>query len=289
MKTFSQRKGIKPSKTFIQLHSMDPELRNGLWSALSSHYWSLVRPNSGDIYERVYLSDNENMYALFKLLWLRYFKKPIDSLNVYWLDTYRDMKEYFFGCEWNEVYDFIEFIANNYPDKAANARFMKFCNTLLEQELSAYRFVDGLITQVTDEQEVSEIEDALQISIKKAKGHLRRSLELLTKRKNPDYRNSIIEALSAVDSICKLITKDDKAEVGQAMKEVGEKIGLNPVLQAAFVDLYSYEKDAFGIRHALTGESEISSEDARFMLTSCSSFINYLIVKSSKAGIKLSA
>jgi hypothetical protein len=33
-------------------------------------------------------------------------------------------------------------------------------------------------------------------------------------------------------------------------------------------------------------EDKIDFEDAKFMLVSCSTFVNYLVVKSSKAGIK---
>jgi len=40
-----------------------------------------------------------------------------------------------------------------------------------------------------------------------------------------------------------------------------------------------------GIRHALVDGSNYDSEDAKFMLISCSAFINYLVVKASKAGL----
>jgi len=86
---------------------------------------------------------------------------------------------------------------------------MDFCNSVLERELSAYRFVEGKITQITTEAEVSEIEEALEISkpSKAVNTHLKRALDLLADRKSPDYRNSIKEAISAVEAICNLITK----------------------------------------------------------------------------------
>jgi hypothetical protein len=42
MKLFSQRKGIKPVKSVMQVDSMDSELRNGLWNALIIFYWNQV-------------------------------------------------------------------------------------------------------------------------------------------------------------------------------------------------------------------------------------------------------
>jgi hypothetical protein len=111
---FSQRKGIKPIKSVMQIDSMDAELRNGLWNALHTYYWS--RPSPGlNIYGKIYLSENLEMDILFKLLWHQYFKRPIDTLSEYWDDTYKEIRRYFFSCGWNEVYDFIEFVANNYP------------------------------------------------------------------------------------------------------------------------------------------------------------------------------
>ncbi len=35
MNLFSQRKGLKPVKSIIQIDSMDTDLRNSLWNALS--------------------------------------------------------------------------------------------------------------------------------------------------------------------------------------------------------------------------------------------------------------
>jgi len=283
MKLFSQRKGIKPVKSLMQVDSMDGDLRNGLWNALTISYWNKVKGH--------WISDYENINILLKRLWHSYFKKPLDTLSSYWPETYQEIRKYFFNCKWYEVYDFIEFIANNYPDEhnKVNPKFMNFCNSVLERELSAYRFVGGKITQITSEEEISEIEEALEISksLKGVNTHLKRALDLLANRKSPDYRNSIKEAISAVEAICNLITKEKKATLGQALKRIEDKVSLHPALKNAFSNLYGYTSDAEGIRHALLDEPNLSFEDAKFMLVSCSAFINYLISKASKAGIKI--
>ena len=283
MRLFSQRKGIKPVKSVMQVDSMDTELRNGLWNALTIFYWNQVKYH--------WISEYESIDILFKRLWHNYFKKTIDTLSDYWPDTYKEIREYFFNCEWYEVYDFIEFIANNYPDKynEVNPKFTNFCNSVLKRELSAYRFVGGKITQITSEEEISEIEEALEISkpSKAVNTHLKRALDLLANRKSPDYRNSIKEAISAVEAICNLITGEKRATLGQALKRIEEKVSLHPALKNAFSNLYGYTSDAEGIRHALLDEPNLSFEDAKFMLVSCSAFINYLISKASKVGIKI--
>jgi len=284
MKLFSQRKGFKPIKSVMQVNYMDSELRNGLWNALTLFYWNQVKDKR--------ISYCKNMESLFKRLWHEYFKQPIDTLSDYWPNTYAKIRDYFFGCEWYEVYDFIEFIANNCPDdkyNTVNSEFMNFCNSVLERELSAYRFVGGRVTQITSEEEVSEIEKALETTkpLKAINIHLRSALDLLAEKKSPDYRNSVKESISAVEAICNLITKEKKATLGQALKKIEDKVSLHPALKSAFSSLYGYASDAEGIRHSLLDEPNLSFEDAKFMLVSCSAFVNYLISKASKAGIKI--
>jgi len=285
MKLFSQRKGFKPIKSVMQVDSMDSELKNGLWDALTIFYWNQVKKRGFSSY------DYGKINILLKILWHSYFKQPLDTLNNNWPNTRKKIRDYFFNCKWYEVYDFIEFIAYSYPDKddSVNPEFMDFCNSVLEDELSAYRFVGGRITQITSEVEVSEIEKALEISkpLKAVNTHLRRALDLLADRKSPDYRNSVKESISAVEAICNLITKEKKATLGQSLKKIEKKVSLHPALKSAFSSLYGYTSDAEGIRHALLDEPNLSFEDAKFMLVSCSAFVNYLISKASKAGIKI--
>jgi len=288
MKLFSQRKGIKPAKSKIQSDSMDNELRTGLWNVCKIYYWDKLSPTRPAPYSRYScLSTHEDLHLLCRRLWIRYFKRPLDTLDDVWFNTYNKIKKYFFECAWNEVYDFIEFVAKNYPDESVNQKFIDYCNIVLERELSAYSFVNGIITQITSKEEISAIEEALKVPISPVREHLNSALRLLSDRKNPDYRNSIKESISAVESLCNLIAGKEKATLGQALKEIESKIALHPALKKAFSHLYGYTSDADGIRHSLMDETSVAFEDAKYMLVSCSSFINYLLAKAEKEGINL--
>ena len=49
-------------------------------------------------------------------------------------------------------------------------------------------------------------------------------------------------------------------------------------MKAAFEKLYGYTSDASGVRHAgKLGGPDSTFEEAKFMLVSCSAFVNYLI------------
>lgn len=274
--SFSERYGYKQARSAIQLEAMDEPLRNGLWSVLKVYCWDHVHRDP--MYGRGYLTSNgnENLFRLCSSLWMDLFKKPLDTLNYDWDTTLESIRKYYFGCEWNEVYDFVEFVANNYERPAAHPRLVNSCNVLLERERSAYRFVGNIITRVTEEHEVAEIENAIQVSRGPVKDHIRRALEMMSDRKNPDFRNSIKESISGVESLVKVVLNEDKGTLGQLLKKLKDEIDLHPALEAAFGSLYGYTSDKGGIRHALMESADIDYADAKLMLVVCSTFINYV-------------
>jgi len=280
---FSQREGIKPGKSVIQINSMDDDLRNSLWNALALCFWNHIGSDFDySLSDKTFISN----------IWVYHFKEPLDTISdiwSIWSNVQRAIKRQYDNLKWYEVYDFIEYIANTHYPNIDNKKFIKLCNSFLESELSAYRFVGDKITPITSQEEISEIEEALNISkpFKAVSVHINRALALFSDKKSPDYRNSIKESISAVEAICKLITKKDKPDLGQALKILENKIGLHPALKKSFNNLYGYTSNDKGIRHALLEEAELYSEDAKFMLISCSAFVNYLVSKISKIEIKI--
>jgi hypothetical protein len=228
------------------------------------------------------------MFGLCRSLWADYFRIPTDTLPRRWENVYGEIRKYFFECLWNEVYDLIEFIGNVYRNEFVNAEFQEHCNRVLERELSAYRFVGGKISQITSQEEIATIEEAIQApaGLGPASIHIGRALDFLVDRKAPDYRNSIKESISAVEAACKLLTREPKADLQYALKELGKKIDLHPALEQAFLKMYAYTSDEEGIRHALLDEPDLTFDDAKFMLVSCCAFVNYLKAKSIKGGLK---
>ncbi len=146
---------------------------------------------------------------------------------------------------------------------------------MLEKHLSAYRFVNYRIVEITAIETAIESPDTQET----VKIHLSRALELLSDRKNPDYRNSIKESISAIEAYAQLITNNSKATLGQALSILERKNDLHEALKRSFSNLYGYTSDTNGIRHALLDVPSLKQEDALFMLVTCSAFINYLKVK----------
>jgi len=275
---FSQRRGLKPIRSTIQKESIDDELRTALWNALTIYYWDDIRD-----YE---YNTNSNLVALLKKFWIHYFKYRLDEFP----DLSRveaEIRNQFFHGQWNEIFDIIEFIVINYTEEFdknknnRNLRFIELCNLTLEKHISAYRVIDFLVIEITGEEEISSIEKALEdtSNISSVRTHLKRALELMTDRKSPDYRNSIKESISGVEALCSIITSNPKATLGQALSEIEKTNTIHPALKKSFSSLYGYTNDSSGIRHALIEEDNLGQDDARFMLVSCTAFINYLLTK----------
>jgi hypothetical protein len=285
---FSERFGLKKVRSSLQIDSIDEELLNTLWNVFDLFFLSSSR--NEDYISTKYKDAN----PFFKELWFNFFKFPLDSIPDEFHHTVEFIRNKIYETfEWYEVYDFIEFAANSNfaKDKKIQHRFIEHCNGLLKREVSAVRFLDNKLVKINSEEEIQEIESALISSRdNKLKGvhiHLKNALEKLSDRKSPDYRNSIKESISAIESICIVMADSKKIELGKALKLIKDKIGLHPALEQGFIRIYGYTSDSDGIRHALMDEDNLDFEDAKYMLVSSSAFINYLMIKSQKAGIKL--
>ena len=275
MRPFSERRELRTVRDTFQVDSVDIKLRIRLWNCLYRFYFRLL------LYG---MTISETLKPLTFALWDEYFGLGLDDLeSLSGSRIFDRLKTYFLEeTEWYEVYDFLEFIVFHYSESKANEYFKICCNKVLRDELSAYRFIGNRITQITSESEISEVEEALKNPIRAVKAHLERALELLSDKEHPDYRNSIKESISAVEALSKIITGEEKASLGQALKILEKKASLHKALKKAFESLYGYTSDKEGIRHALLEESTLSFEDAKFMLVACSAFVNYLTYKIGK-------
>ncbi len=280
---FSERYGHNPVRDTFQAESMDDALRIGLWNALD--LFCFEQGLRGDAF---YIG-NETQ-RLCEVIWMNFLKEPRDEIPDECCLIYDALKDRYFDFEWHEVYSFLEFVVAHDPNLSGE-EFGPFCNSILEREMSAYRFVGKQIVPITDQVEIDAIEEALDqtSAIEGVKAHLDSALALLSDREKPNYRKSIDESITAVEGIAQLIVGDPKATLGEALNRIekAQTVALHPALKEAFSKLYGYTSDADGIRHALSDVSTLTFDDAKFMLVSCSAFVNYLIAKSQEAGIAL--
>lgn len=263
---FSERKGIKHFSDIVQVNSLNERTRNKIYSATIE----LIEKDKkrGEFIEYIYTE----IFSLTKN------DIPIKSLEFgifsdYYADVENEILLNLRNCEYHEVFDFIEGIIRGIRLDNQRKTYIDDINRIFIEENVNYRIINGLITDLLNEETIKEIEETLENSHIVVANHYSKALELLYKSK--DYDNSIKESISSVESICQILTSNNKATLGDTLKLLKDKI--HPAMKSAFEKLYGYTSDANGIRHANgLGEGNSTFEEAKYMLISCSAFVNYL-------------
>jgi hypothetical protein len=293
---FSERFGHKAARIQLQTGDMDSDLRNGLWNIVELLIIRSYKKGSPDrTVHSTPLIIGSNLEVFFTDLWINFLKRQYDTMPNGLQQIHGSLKTAFYAWKWFEVYDFIEHLARGGIGltEVDPKVFAGYCNNILERELSGYRLIDAYITPILDHSEIDEIDTVLNNTANTpwsgANLHIQAALAKLSDRKNPDYRNSIKEAISGVEAACRVIGEKPKATLSNALNAIISKgnVVLHPALVEGFKSLYGYTSDEGGIRHAMSDQPNVESEDATFMLVACSAFINFLIQKANRAGIHL--
>lgn len=271
---FSQRMGYTPKVKEIQINSIDEDLRNRLWNTVKFYYWDVIE----DIEVRKRVSV---LPKISNLIWHHFLKLPVDSKPQYPIIDLRN--QFFNDFTWNKIYDFIEFLLKVDFEFLCKEDIMKAVNIVLEEEFAGYRLNEGIFVPITNEIELEEVKDVSTMVINFPQFHsvglhMSSALEKLSDRNNPDYRNSIKESISAVEALCRQLTSENTLE--KALSKLESKgVKINNEFKKGLEKLYGYTNTKeSGIRHAIIGNHiEPRFEEAKFMLVSCSAFVNYLI------------
>lgn len=273
---FSEKYGYKPEKA-IQHECISDELRRRIWNLFSQQEIKA----GGLASKRLSQAVNGEQTIEEKIVDRMGFLIDPTAKN---LTTEAQLKSnilQFFS--WFEVYDFID-IHLSFLTEDERAKRIKQYNDLLEQEKAGYRIVAGEVAPITNESEIQAIEQAAATPYKSVNQHIKKALAFYADTKEPDYENSVKESISAVEAMCCIITGKD-ATLNKAIEKLKNNgVHIHPALEKAFTSLYAYTCDEKGIRHAGIEFVDTPAEDAKYMLVSCSAFVNYLIEKWSKVG-----
>jgi hypothetical protein len=193
---FSDRIGATSPPDVLQLDGMSIELRTSLWNVLLRTIFSSLRQADS-------LEVCQNSAEFF-------FKVPVDTLPAYEDDAQAWFRAKFYGdeTEWWQVYNLLEFLARFCNHTAfpwiGQDEFIEEVNQALEREMSGYRFIGETLSPITNAEELNSIRQAIVAAGSQGfagvQRHFTEATRLLSRRPNPDYRNSIKESISAVES-----------------------------------------------------------------------------------------
>ena len=269
---FSIRNGILTEKINIKGDNV----------ALKNRLWTLFYQSAFDPYDslELELTDFEKTMAELGIHYEFPYNRIDKQKNV---ETLK--KHIVNGNCWWLIYELIEIYIARILETSKKDEFISQVNRILEEENSGYRMIAEIFVPITNEVELSAVEETLFSSFDVVEKHMKKALSLYSDRLHPDYENCVKESISAVESMCCIITGESgkTATLGATLKKL-EKHGIHihEAMKSAFEKLYGYTSDENGIRHGGINFMGASSDDARYMLISCSAFINYLTAQYTK-------
>jgi len=192
-------------------------------------------------------------------------------------EVHQWIKGAFRTYDWTHVFNIIEFTLLHLASKEKENSLREKVNESLSDFSSNYRIIDKLFVPISDEEQVREIDQALEIPLKPVKEHLTNSLRFLRDSSSPTAPlDSIRESIHAVESMCQLLTGEPNDSLGKALNKLKGKIAIPEELEHSLHRLYGFTSNAQGVRHAIFNEANLTLREARFMIVACSAFVTYL-------------
>lgn len=285
---FSDRYAIKPENVEIQLKDFDERTRVQLRNMVSQLY--------AEVYENQTRCYNSWIQSFLRYVLGTVYAEPVDATQSYDDEEVFAIINHTLMCDdYDDVLTLIEALAQYWDGYLKNSKgylyYDKYVgyratsvyekiNLVFKREYIGYRFIGELIVPISDENEVQAIKEALDHKYAPVSEHILKANLLLADRENLDYENSIKESISAIEAFCEILTgvHGREATLGRMIKKLEDNgVNIHSGLKAAFNTLYGYTNDANGIRHAGDiGGAASTFEEAKFMLVSCSAFVNYL-------------
>lgn len=259
--TFSQLHGHKPVRTIAQVDEIDTALRTGLWNVTFLRFflnWEVYTQGDGvDIYRSIWVNllDRD----------LTAFPEPVEHARP-------SAQRIILQGPWFEVYDLIEAFA----ERAEDDELTEAYNNVLAKHLSGYRIVNLKVTPMTNEMEIAEVTDATDLPprFEAAQHHIDLALAHFSRTERPDYINTVKEAVSGVEAAAKVIT--GTSPLGKALGKLGRD---RPEIDAGLLNgwkaIYGFASNV--ARHGSDEVPDVSQDLARYILVTCSAFVNFLV------------
>lgn len=266
---FSERKRIICFSDIVQTNNLNKRTRNLIYTC--------IRDNIEDFFYKSQYGDQVIEYIYIQILSMIKEQIPYEyNLGQYDLEQIFNMLHNIISKQdFNFVFDMIEGIINFYKELSLSSikkDFIDRVNIIFKNENVNYKIINDIITDIVNEEETKSVNETLNSSYKIVKKHYIKAVEKLYKDK--DYSNSIKESITSVEAMCQIIN-GSKETLGKALNNL--KIEIHPALKSAYSSIYGYTSDENGTRHANgIGEKNATFSEAKYMLISCSAFVNYL-------------
>lgn len=169
------------------------------------------------------------------------------------------------------------------PVQVAQAYYEIEINNLLSEENLGYRFQDGVFLRPGRIQTQHNTNRAVAVlsneTLSKAREHFTKAQRYFSSRQEPDFQNSVKEAVCALESaitacsginVSNNFTRDIKELSGTDVGKVPQP------LVAAMSSVYAYRGAASGVSHGNADGLRIDRNEAELILSVVAAFITYI-------------
>ena len=287
--TFSQAQGLAELPGPLNLEEMPRSFRLGVWSVIYKSIQEDTATLVNNIGRRIYWLHNR-WEAMSVALWVEHFEMPSDEFPKDARIMHQKCKDVILDDQFNEVFDFLTVLMRH--SQCPNDLSRSIGNILQAHQMAYYLDTNGPPTFIpqSSPQEGEAVCAAMSVLAESGIGgahrHLLNAAEAINGKK---FADAVRESIHAVESVAKVISRQEGATLGSAIKKLEERQLLtHGALAEGFKNLYGYTNDEKGVRHSLLnkGDANVGQEEAVFMFGACASFCGYLCRKQAKMSAK---
>lgn len=269
---FSKRYGLRPTPEGLMYEDVPERARVGLYHIVGQFF--ATEGYSKRLYSALY---REICVAL---------RIPSDR-RIGWESQYSTAIERVIkDCEWWQFYDICEVIWLTLDSSYDRGEFSTQVNTLVREEQLGFELRDGKVEKVGSGFIDAKVKEARYLlkepEFKGADEHFEKAIKALNMRPDPDVENCVKDAVSAIESVGRIIMKDEKALLSDIVKEMAKKGIIPKPLDQVIQKIYAYRGSEPGVAHGLVGPSKVTIDEAEFVLAMAAAIIIYLVKKRSK-------
>lgn len=271
---FSQRNGIRPLPSQLELGEVSEELRRLIEytfaEAMEDNSRTAPYSTAGPCFSSDWKRVSKDFHVKFQG----------QSIQSYIQDPKR-LKATLLGIithgSIGELFDLVEFFVRH---PSSGWRLQTELPDVFRQARAAYRIIGNEIVAIGTEQQGEAVEAAIANATAKGLDGAKRHLISAGKElRASNWSNSVRESIHAVEAVARKLAPG-ASTIGPALTALERQGHVHGSLKSAFNKLYGYTNDEHGIRHALSeNEAQVDETDALFMLGACASFVSYLIAR----------
>jgi hypothetical protein len=264
---FSKCYGLRPTPEGLMYEDVSERARTGLYH--------IVRQFLDDKYEALY-----NVLCVA----LRIpFNRHVQASGTPDFRASLEIEKLIKDCQWWQFYDICEVLWQGLKYKSQKDSLSDEINNLLREEHLGFELRDGKVEKIGSGFVDAQIKEARYLlkepEFKGADEHFEKALKALNIRPKPDVENCVKDAVSAIESIGRIIVNDDRAMLSDIIKNMAKDRTIPKPLDEVIQKIYAYRGDQPGVAHGLVGTSKVTIDEAEFVLAMSAVVIIYLVKK----------